>query len=135
MGITVIVEQTDAQTLVNTIEEVLTKHNLRIENIRGQGYDGAANMSGQYSGVQSRIASKNNSAVYVHCYGHVLNLVLVETCCKNSIATNFFGTVEALYVYFQASTKRHTLFAKVQEELHLERTVTLKHLSDTRWAC
>lgn len=45
------------------------------------------------------------------------------------------GTVEALYVFFQASTKRHTLFAKVQEELHLERTVTLKHLSDTRWAC
>ena len=40
-----------------TIEEVLTKHNLGIENIRGQGYDGAANVSDQYSGVQSRIHS------------------------------------------------------------------------------
>ena len=37
--------------------------------------------------------------------------------------------------FFQASTKRHALFVQIQGELHLERMVTLKHLSDTRWAC
>ena len=75
----------------------------------------------------------NSTAVYVHCHGHVLNLVLVDTCSKTSITKNFiWGDREALYVFFQDSTKRHALFV---QELHLERTVTLKHLSDTRWAC
>ena len=37
--------------------------------------------------------------------------------------------------FFQASTKRHALLVKAQEDLNLDRTVTLKRLSDTRWAC
>lgn len=131
----VTVSHTDSAMLVSTIEEVLCGHNLSIKDIRGQGYDSASNMSGQYSGVQSRIAAENSTAVYVHCHAHILNLVLVDTCSKNSISKNFFGTIEALYVFFQASTKRHALFVQTQGELHLERTVTLKHLSDTRWAC
>lgn len=123
----VTVTHTDSATLVRTIEEVLSGHNLSIKDIRGQGYDGASNMSGQYSGVQSRSAAGNSTAVYVHCHAHVLNLVLVDTCFKNAVAQNFFGTVEALYVFFQANTKRHALFVQTQGELHLERAVTLKH--------
>ena len=92
-------------------------------------------MSGHYSGVQSRIAADNSAAVYVHCHAHVLNLVLVDTCSKNQITRNFFGIIEALYVFFLASTKRHAIFIQAQDELHLERTVTLKCLSDIRWVC
>lgn len=114
---------------------MLGGHNLGIKDICGQWCDGASNMSGHYSGVQSRIAAENSTAVYIHCHGHVLNLVLVDTCSKNPITKNFFGTVETLYVFFQASTKRHAFFVQAQEELHFERTVTLKYLSDTRWAC
>ena len=99
------VNQTDSQTLVDTIEGVLGKHNLRIEDTRGQAYDGTVNMSGQYSGVQSRIASRNGTAVYVHCHAHVLNLVLVDTCSKNSVAKSFLGTIEALYVFFPGKYK------------------------------
>lgn len=133
----VTVSQTDSETLVNTIEEMLSELNLSVKDICGQGYDGAANMSGQYSGVQSRIAAESFAAVHVHCHSHVLNLVLVDTYSKNPITKNFIGTIiiEVLYVFFQASTKRHALFVQVQEELRLERTVTLKHLSDTRWTC
>ena len=80
-----------------------------MENIRGQGYDGVTNMNGQYSGVQSRIAAKNSSAVYAHCHSNVLNHVLVDACSKNSITKSFFSTVEALYAFFQASTKRHVI--------------------------
>ena len=74
------------------------------------------------------------NAVYVHCHAHVLNLVLVDTCSKNPVTKIFLGQLMP-YVFFQASTKRHALFVQTQGELHLERTVTLKHLSDTRWAC
>ena len=36
-------QQTDSQAIVSAIESVLTRHNLKIEDIRSQGYDGAAN--------------------------------------------------------------------------------------------
>ena len=44
--------------------------------IRGQGYDGAASMSGQYSGLQSRIAAENEKAIYVHCHAHNLQFTV-----------------------------------------------------------
>jgi hypothetical protein len=35
--------------------------------MRVQGYDGAANMSGKYNGVQARILNTIQGASYVHC--------------------------------------------------------------------
>ena len=44
----------------------------------------------------------------------------------------FFGTVESLYVFIEASTKHHTIFVSNQSSI---RPICLKRLSDTRWAC
>ena len=82
--------------------------------------------------MHSRIAAQNNTAIFVHCHAHILNLVLVDTCSKNKITKAIFDTIEALYVFFQASTKRHGVFVKAQQEANVDRIVTLKHLSDTR---
>ena len=57
-------------------------------------------MSGQYSGLQSRIMAENDKAIYVHCHAHILNLVLVDTCSKNTTTRDFFGTVQSLYEFF-----------------------------------
>lgn len=54
----------------------LKPNDLSIDKLRGQGYDGAANMSGEYSVVQARILEKAPYAKYVHCAAHNLNLVL-----------------------------------------------------------
>lgn len=40
------------------------------------GYDGAAAMSGQFSGVQAEIKRTHPKAVYFHCASHCLNLTL-----------------------------------------------------------
>ena len=42
-----------ALTLKNKIYAVLSHYNLYIENIRGQGYDGASNMRGEWNGLQA----------------------------------------------------------------------------------
>ena len=76
------------------IKEVFEKYGLSLHNLHGQGYDCAANMSGPYSGVQAMIRKENNKAIYMHCHAHILNLVLVESCSKNTIACNFFGDVQ-----------------------------------------
>ena len=41
------VKDTTALTLKNEICAVIYRYNLHIENIRGQGYDGANNMHGE----------------------------------------------------------------------------------------
>ena len=74
------VDKTESSTLIKTVEGMFDKYGLYLQNLRGQCYDGAANMSGQYSGLQSRISAKNPKALYVHCHAHVLNLVIVEAC-------------------------------------------------------
>ena len=69
---------TDAHTLLTVLKYTLTSHGLSLSQIRGQCYYGASNISGQYSGLQARVKLESSKALYVHCYVHCLNLVLVD---------------------------------------------------------
>ena len=60
---------------------------LDINNIRGQGYDGAS------SGVSTQILQKQPKALYCHCRGHNLNLVISSACSKVPEIRNLFGFV------------------------------------------
>ena len=55
--------------------DVLLKLQLPLTMLRGQTYDGASNMSGQYSGCQAIIAQEQPLALYVHSGAHSANLV------------------------------------------------------------
>lgn len=59
------------------LEEVVMAH--LSENIRGQGYDGAANLRASYKGLQATMQRQNEKALFVHYHAHCLNLVLVDT--------------------------------------------------------
>lgn len=54
-------------------------------NIYGQGYDGAANMSGKFKGVQTIIRNTYPKALYVHCAAHTLNLAMSSSCEHQSV--------------------------------------------------
>ena len=53
---------------------------LDLHSLASQGYDGASVMSGRCSGVQQRIMEVAPQAIYIHCFAHILNLVLVDCC-------------------------------------------------------
>ncbi|MBN3304790.1 ZMYM1 protein, partial [Amia calva] len=55
--------------------DVLSRLHLPLSALRGQTYDGAANMSGKYSGAQAIIRKKHPLSLYVHCGAHCVNLV------------------------------------------------------------
>ncbi|KAL7395267.1 hypothetical protein ABVT39_013459, partial [Epinephelus coioides] len=124
--------------LANSFFETLEKYSLEVTNIRGQGYDGCAAMSGVYRGVQALVKQRSAKAYFVHCFAYRLNLVVIDVCCKNVPCRNFFGVVEPFYCFMEGSTKRHSLFFHVQKEMedtqHSRRPMTLKALSGTRWA-
>ena len=44
---------TTTSTVKREIVNVLSRYDLSIQNIRGQGYDGASNMHGEWTGLQA----------------------------------------------------------------------------------
>jgi hypothetical protein len=49
------VKDTTSESLKKALLEVLNDHGLVVANIRGQGYDGASNMRGEFNGLQKLI--------------------------------------------------------------------------------
>ena len=61
------VSDTVALTLKKEIYSLLSRYNLDIQNIRGQGYDDASNMRGELNGLQALISHDCLFAYYIHC--------------------------------------------------------------------
>lgn len=105
-----------AEGLSNLILNTLGEYQLDCNLLVSQGYDGASVMSGRCSGVQQRIQRKAPQAIYIHCYAHVLNLVLVDSVKGNQSARELFVLLELLYV-FMSSSKAHVIFMEKQKAL------------------
>ena len=65
--------------------DMLGYHGLPISRLRGQGYDGASNMRGEFNGLQKLIRDESPYAFYVHCFAHQLQLVVVQLLLISSI--------------------------------------------------
>ena len=121
--------EANATYILNQILEL----GLDIKQCIGQSYDGASVMSGQVSGVQARIKASAELAIYVHCYAHRLNLVVVDCCKCVKYTPNFFALIQRLYVFISGSFL-HSCWLFLQKELlPNEKSIELKSLSNTRW--
>jgi hypothetical protein len=103
------VRETSSAALKSAFVEMLASHNLPIARIRGQGYDGASNMRGEFNGLQKLIHDENPYAFYVHCFAHQLQLVVVaiSECCSG--IKDFFDYVNLIVTNTSASCKRKDL--------------------------
>ena len=127
-------KSTEGEVLYELVKSAITELNLDLKNIVGKAFDGAANMNGVHKGLSTRMEECSPLGIYVHCYGHVLNLALQDTMTQIEPLRNTLGTIQALYNFLEASPKRHALFSDTEvqgEDLKL----TLKSLSATRWSC
>ena len=141
------VKLTTSEALKRATVEVLSAHGLTISKIRGQGYDGASNMRGEFNGVQKLIRDENPYAFYIHCFAHQLQLVVVSVskCCSSM--EDFFDYVNMIVSSTSASCRRkdllidnhHTIISKKLESgdfssgrgQHQE--TSLARPGDTRW--
>jgi hypothetical protein len=99
------VDVTTSLGLFNELINVITKLELNINNIRGQGYDNGSNMKGNKQGVQRRLLDINPKAFYTPCGSHNINLVLCDMTNSCTKVVSFFGVVQRLYTLFSSSTK------------------------------
>lgn len=121
--------------LFQAFKNITDKYNINWrEDLCAQSYDGAAAMQGEYSGLRTLIQKENPRALYIWCFAHQLNLVIVDTCDCCQDTRNFFGEVQSLVAYMRAR-KRTAVFIKFQKELEPnERIRRMKYFSETRWS-
>jgi len=58
-------DRIDADSLISVIKGVLKDHNLSVNKLRGQCYDGAATMAGAKAGVAKKLLDEEPRAVYM----------------------------------------------------------------------
>lgn len=116
-----------SQTLLETVKNL----GLDLNMLRGQGYDGAANMSGRHNGVQAIIRQLYPSAIYVHCASHTLNLCL-NTASKILEIRNTFATISEICNYFRGSSKRTHILSNIFKESG-QSDKRLQLYCETRW--
>ncbi|XP_057989366.1 uncharacterized protein LOC110636935 [Hevea brasiliensis] len=110
------VHNTSAASLKKGIESLLSTYGLSISSLRGQGYDGASNMRGEFNGLKSLILKENSSAYYIHCFAHQLQLTLIVVAKKHSSIGSFFNTVTRLVNVIGGSCKRSDMLREKQLE-------------------
>ena len=120
--------------LADVILHLIAEFGLRVSKLRGQGYDGAACMSGRMQGVQAHIKKVAPLALYTHCSNHCLNLVICKACTSIPSIRNMLGAVSEICRFFSSSPQRTgTLRRHILEESPESTTTGLLGFCSTRW--
>ncbi|XP_039026246.1 uncharacterized protein LOC120159751 [Hibiscus syriacus] len=110
------VGDTTSLSLKEAIFSSLDEHSLSFSRIRGQGYDGASNMKGELNGLKTLIMRETQSAYYIHCFVHQLQLTLVAVSKKNKDCGWLFDTLGDLLNVVGSSCRRKDLLKGKQAE-------------------
>lgn len=102
---------TSGEILANTLLDSLKNFGIHLQYLRGQGYDGAAAMSGRFNSVQVIVKKQYKTAVYIHCSALVLNLAICSACELSSIR-NTIGIIETVYNFMNTPKRQWTMCTK-----------------------
>ena len=74
------------------MKDAFIRFQIPLTKIRGQCYDGCSTMAGAKAGVATKIQELEPRPVFLHCYGHALNLAVSDTikqshCMKDCLDT------------------------------------------------
>lgn len=80
----------DVKSLSDCIKDNLKEVSDNTDKLISQSYDGAAVMSGRFTGLQTIIRDEYKYSHFVHCYAHQLNLILSKVTTQNRDVRIFF---------------------------------------------
>ena len=108
------VASTGAKTIYTAMNDVLLRLNLSISKIRGQCYDGAASYK---SGVATRVTADEPRAIYIHCYGHSLNLACCDTLKQCKLMKDALDTSYEITKLIKKSPGHEATFKSLHNEM------------------
>ena len=121
------VSETTGKSLAGVVKDVLLRLNLPRHGLRGQTYDGAANMAGKHAGAQALIKQEQPLALYVHCGAHCTNLITQKACLASVLIRDSLDWVNQLGVLLSHSGKFKAIHAANPS------CTAIKPLCPTRW--
>jgi hypothetical protein len=137
------ISSTKSAELLKRVVDSLDKHGLKMDGIVSQSYDGASTMSGEVTGLQTRVRELVPHAVFVWCGGHRLNLVVEDVCKRLPFLEHVFMVLGAIPAWFSRSGPRNKKFLELAQEQHEQDTMatggflnslhSFQTLSVTRW--
>ena len=118
--------------LRNSIAEI----GLTLEQCIGDSFDGAANMSGVYSGLKALMKAARPSHIHTWCYAYVLNLVINDASSVCLAAVSLFGLVAELSTFINDSYKRTKVWEdhNVQAKPGNRKRLRLERIGQTTWS-
>ncbi|KAJ4445089.1 hypothetical protein ANN_06888 [Periplaneta americana] len=125
IGFTNVSSDKTAAAFFQHVEGVIAEYNVGNKLI-AQTYDGASVMAGNINGLKTKVQEKYPQALFVHCYSHVLNLVLQQTTSSIPECRIYFKTLSGLAAFFSSSPKR-------SEKLKEFMKKKLPKIAPTRW--
>uniref|UniRef100_A0A3B5QLP4 TTF-type domain-containing protein n=1 Tax=Xiphophorus maculatus TaxID=8083 RepID=A0A3B5QLP4_XIPMA len=122
---------TTGEQMAKLALDMLLRLNLPISGMRGQTYDGAANMAGRFSGAQAVLKKEQPLVLYVHCGAHCVNLITQCACNSSPLLCDALQWVHELGTLSKQSGKFKGILA--QHTVPEGPTRTVKPLCPTRW--
>ncbi|XP_022180618.1 52 kDa repressor of the inhibitor of the protein kinase-like, partial [Myzus persicae] len=122
------IQNMSGKGLSDVILKIITDFGLNTKYLTGQGYVGAAAMSGRYNCVQKFIRDEHPSAFYLHC----LNLAITFSCKVPEIR-NCMGTIQSVSTFFGYPKTQSILQLSIVEIFPQTNRFKPKNLCATRW--
>ena len=86
--------------------------NLALSRCRGQCHDGASTIAGTRNGVVTQLRDEENQAVFLHCYGHALNLAVGDSIKNSKLLKDALEIAFEVSKLVKFSPKRNVMFEK-----------------------
>ncbi|XP_042466250.1 zinc finger MYM-type protein 1-like [Zingiber officinale] len=114
------VATTTTACLKEAIDSLFAKYGLSMARLRGQGYDGASNMSREFNDLKSLIIKENPYTRYVHCFAHQLQLMVVAIAQANQYVYDFMWIFGSIVNTSASSCKRVDKLRQLEHDKKVE---------------
>ena len=123
-----VVDNITTETIVHVLKDTVLRMNLNMSMCRAQCYDGASNMKK----AAKEIKAIEPHALYLHCYGHSLNLAVGDTLKSVKVMSDVIDHSLEICKLLKYSPRRDAIFHKLKEEI-TPQVPGLRNLCPTRW--
>ena len=74
-------------------------------------------MRGERNGLKTKVLAANGSALFIHCYGHSVNLAVQDAIKANKKMKDVLDTAYELTKLIKKSPKRESLLTSIKKEI------------------
>ena len=106
---------TEGEVLFELVKKVILNLELKLEDIVGECFDVATNMSGVRKRLATRMLSFCRICPLLRSF--LRNFALQDSTTTIESAGNALGTIQKLYTFLEASPKRHRTFQDLEVEV------------------